>query len=97
MLLQLAFYQFPFQRSAARLTGRSIALFEQTAFPDPADIEVMRNGWQNEHEAGPQHLPFGDLAQPDRVRAAGRYDETQHSRRKDARRRSETLGVRRWP
>ena len=47
-LLQLAFYQFPFQRSPAHLTGRSIALFEQTTVPDSTDIEVMHDGWQTD-------------------------------------------------
>jgi hypothetical protein len=44
-LLQLAFYQFPFQRSPAHLTGRSIALFEQTTVPEfghiPADRPIL--------------------------------------------------------
>jgi hypothetical protein len=47
-VLQLAFYQFPFQRPAAFLTGRSIALFEQTLFPDPSEVEVMHSDWQND-------------------------------------------------
>lgn len=46
--LQLAFSQFPFQRNLGPLTGRSIALFTQTAAADPSQVEVLRGDWQTE-------------------------------------------------
>ncbi|SDV00776.1 hypothetical protein SAMN04488544_3372 [Microlunatus sagamiharensis] len=47
-MLQLAFYQFPHQRPPGAFIGRSLALFEQTPFPDQRPAEVMRSGWQQE-------------------------------------------------
>ena len=48
-LLQLAFYQFPHQRSHSIGHGRSIALFEQTPFPaHRGRPEVMHPGWVEE-------------------------------------------------
>jgi hypothetical protein len=47
-LLQLAFYQFPHQRPPGASLGRSIALFEQTPFPDQRPAEVMEGEWLHE-------------------------------------------------
>lgn len=47
LILQVAFYQFPYQRHIAPLWGRSIALFDQTEV-DPAKLKVLRGDWQTE-------------------------------------------------
>lgn len=47
LLLQVAFYQFPFQRHIGPLVGRSIALFDHTEV-DPAKLKVLRGDWQTE-------------------------------------------------
>lgn len=46
MLLQLAFSQFPHQRNVGPMTGRSIALLDQTEPADPAAMEVLKGDWQ---------------------------------------------------
>jgi hypothetical protein len=48
LLLQLAFSQFSFQRDVGPLTGRSIALFDQTQPADPTQMEMLHGDWQTE-------------------------------------------------
>lgn len=48
MLLQLAFSQFPHQRNVGPMTGRSIALLDQTEPADPAAMEVLKVEWQQD-------------------------------------------------
>lgn len=48
MLLQLAFSQFPHQRHVGPMTGRSIALLDQTQPAEPAAMEVLKGDWQQE-------------------------------------------------
>lgn len=48
LFLQLAFSQFPHQRNIGPMTGRSIALLDQTEPAEPAAMEVLRDDWQQE-------------------------------------------------
>jgi hypothetical protein len=48
MMLQLAFSQFPHQRNVGPMTGRSIALLDQTEPAEPAAMEVLRGDWQQD-------------------------------------------------
>lgn len=48
MFLQLAFSQFQHQRNIGPMTGRSIALLDQTEPADPAAMEVLKGAWQQD-------------------------------------------------
>lgn len=47
-MLQLSFSQFPHQLPHSASVGRSIALFDQTPWPDQRAPEVLHSGWQHE-------------------------------------------------
>ncbi len=46
MFLQAGFCQLPFQRQIGNLTGRSLALFDQTRVPNPSRLKVLVGDWQ---------------------------------------------------
>lgn len=48
LMLQAAFSQFLHQRDVGPMTGRSIALFDQTTPADPDAMEVLHGDWQRE-------------------------------------------------